>query len=339
MPGEFELIAALRERVARAGAPSVTPDLRLGSGDDAAVLGGEGAVAISVDALVEDVHFRRPPFRLADVGHKALATALSDLAAMGARAGEALVQLGIPDGLDDDDCLELADGLAGVAAAHGVVIAGGDVSRSGVLFCALTVVGHAASGEALVRRAGAMPGDALAVTGELGGAVAGLLLLDRPELAGGLEDQLARRLRDRQLRPQPQLAAGRALAAAGASAMIDLSDGIGADAGHVAEAGGVELRIEAARLPAQAGVDGVAGAAGVSVADLVVGGGEDYELLVALPADRVAEATEAVGATGVELSVIGDVAEGAGVSLIGPAGEALPASGFDQLRPARPGRA
>ncbi|MGH2951057.1 MAG: AIR synthase related protein, partial [Solirubrobacterales bacterium] len=157
--GEFELIAALRERIERAGAPAASPELRLGSGDDAAISVPGGATATSVDALVEGVHFRRPPFDLESVGHKALAAALSDLAAMGARAGEAFVQLGVPEDIDEDGCLELADGLAAVAAAHGVAVAGGDVSRSPALFCALTVVGHAASAEDLVRRAGARPGD------------------------------------------------------------------------------------------------------------------------------------------------------------------------------------
>ncbi len=332
MPGEFELIAALRDRVERAGAPAASAELRLGTGDDAAITVPAGATATSVDAVVEGVHFRRPPFDLESVGRKALAAALSDLAAVGARAGEAFVQLGLPEDVGIDGALELADGLGAVAAGHEVAVAGGDVSRSPVLFCALTVIGHAVSEGDLVRRSGASPGDVLAVTGELGGAAAGRLLLERPELGDGLDDAAADALRERQLRPEPRLAAGRALAGAGASAMIDLSDGIGGDAAHLAAASGVELRIEAGRLPVQAAVAAIADAAGSGEAELVVGGGEDYELLVALPPGRADEAIGAVRATGIELTVVGVAAAGSGASIRGPGGDPVAASGFDQLR-------
>src|SRR5262249_34922406 len=146
--GEFELIAALQARL-----PATSARLRLGSGDDAAVTVPEGATATSVDALVEGVHFRRKDgFALADVGAKALATALSDLAAMGAEPGEAYVVLGVPPELGEAELLALADGLAEVAAASGTAIAGGDVSRSPVLSLAITVVGHAPRPELLVSR-------------------------------------------------------------------------------------------------------------------------------------------------------------------------------------------
>ena len=174
--GEFELIAALRERL-----PAASPRVRLGSGDDAAVTVPGGATATSVDALVEGVHFRREDgFGLADVGAKALATALSDLAAMGAEPGEAYVVLGVAPDLGEAELLALADGIAEVAAATGTAVVGGDVSRSPVLSLAVTVVGHAPRPELLVGRGGARPGDLLVLTGELGGAAAGLLLLERP---------------------------------------------------------------------------------------------------------------------------------------------------------------
>ena len=185
-PGEFELIAALRERARRAGAPEPSR-LVVGSGDDATVATGGPAVVTSVDSVVEGVHFERPPFPPRAIGHKALAAALSDIAAMGARPGEAYVQLLLPDDLDVDACLELADGLAAVAARHGVAIAGGDVSRAPVLALAITVVGYLDRPEDAVRRAGAAPGDLVVVTGELGGAAAGLLALrdaDADHLAG-----------------------------------------------------------------------------------------------------------------------------------------------------------
>ena len=146
-------------------------------------------------------------------------------------------------------------------------------------------------------RSGARPGDALVVTGELGGAAAGLALLEggrekrvpsSSQHSGTKDDRAA--LIARQLEPTPRLAAGRALAAAGATAMIDLSDGLGGDAGHIAAASGVGLRIDAAALPLAAGVAEVAAAAGRDPLELATSGGEDYELLAALPAERLAAA-------------------------------------------------
>lgn len=287
--------------------------------------------ATSVDALVEGVHFRMPPFGAHSVGHKALAVALSDLAAMGAAAREAYVQLGVSERISREQLLELADGLGALAAQHGVAVAGGDLTAAPALFLAVTVVGEAVGEHALVTRSGARPGDAIVVTGEFGGAAAGLLLLERPELAGSIEAGVAERLRRRQLDPEPRLAAGCALALAGASAMIDLSDGLGADGGHVAEASGVALAIELRSVPVQPGVDETAKAAGVDRAKLIAGGGEDYELLATLPPDRVERARDAVGFTGVELTVVGEVETGKGAVLKLAGGRTLPPVGFDQL--------
>jgi thiamine-monophosphate kinase len=339
--GEFELIAAIRDRIARAGAPASVDGLLLGSGDDAAISTREGASVTSVDALVEGVHFRMPPFGPRSVGHKALAAALSDLAAMGAQGREAYVQLGVRKGISEAQLLDLADGLGGLAAAHRIAVAGGDVTRAPALLLAVTAIGHARGPEAVVRRSGAGAGDLLAVTGALGGAAAGLVLLERRELGAGLEQPVAAALRRRQLEPEPRLAAGLALAGAGATAMIDLSDGLVGDAGHLAAASSVAARIEAERIPVQPGVAAVAEAAGMEAIDLAAGGGEDYELLATLPPERVAEASSAVAACGLELTVIGSVETGAGVELSGASSAARPIFGFDQLRhrPAPPGRA
>jgi thiamine-monophosphate kinase len=334
---EFELIAAIRERIAGAGASDSSPALVLGSGDDAAITVRGGATVTSVDALIEGVHFELPPFSLRAVGHKALAVALSDLAAMGARPGEAYVQLGVPAGRTEAELLELADGLAEVAATHAVAVAGGDLSRAPALIVAVTVVGEADDAEALVRRSGARAGDAVAVTGELGGAAAGLVLLQRPELAGELPTELADALRGRQLEPEPRLAAGQALAKAGASAMIDLSDGLGADAVHVAKASGAGISIELARVPVQPGVAEVAAVAGLDWLDLVAAGGEDYELLVAIAPERVAAARDRLRSIGVELTLMGAVSAGSGVELKDPDGASRAPSGFDQLRRRAPG--
>jgi thiamine-monophosphate kinase len=325
--GEFELLARLRERL-----PPPGPRVRVASGDDAAVTVPGGATATSVDALVDGVHFRRDTASLPRIGRKGLAAALSDLAAMGAAAGEAYVAVGVPPDLDEDSCLELFDGIAALAAATGTTLAGGDVTRSPVLTLAITVVGHAATAEQLVTRAGARPGDALVLTGEIGGAAAGLLLLERPELASGLSERTAEQLRLRQLDPAPRLAAGRALAAAGARAMIDLSDGLGGDAAHLARASGAGIRIEAGALPLAPGVAEIAAAVGRDPLELATAGGEDYELLAALPPERLNEALRGIGESGeATLAQVGRVADGEGVEIRLPGGEILAPAGFDQL--------
>lgn len=333
--GEFELLAKLREKLPPGGSR-----LHLGSGDDAAITVPEGATATSVDALLDGVHFRREWSSLTQIGHKALAAGLSDLAAMGAEPGEAYVVLGVPPDLDEDGCLELLDGMAELAAGTGTTLAGGDITRGPVLTLAMTVVGHAPNADDFVTRSGAQPGDALAVTGELGGAAAGLLLLERepaPDVPvvnpphGGLITGTSGVLVERQLEPWPRLDAGRALATAGATAMIDLSDGLGGDAGHLATASGVALKIDAAALPIEAGVAEVATATDRDPLNLAGSGGEDYELLVALPEDRLEQAARAVGETGSPLTRIGTVATGAGVEIKLPDGRLLQPTGFDQL--------
>jgi thiamine-monophosphate kinase len=329
--GEFELIALVREVLERdsAGQPAA---VAVGSGDDAAVTSPAGATVTSVDALVENVHFRRSTFSPRAIGRKALAVALSDLAAMGAAPGEAYVQLGIPADLDEAGCLEVAEGIAEVAGETGAAVLGGDVTRAAELMLAVTVVGHLDSATDAVLRSGARAGDALAVTGELGGAAAGLLLLERPELGGAVGDEVAEALRRRHRDPSPRLAAGAALAKAGATAMIDVSDGLGADASHLAAASGVGFTIELARLPVQDGVAEVAEAAGVDAWELAVSGGEDYELLVSLPAERLDEAAAAVARAGCMLTAIATAEAAGGVRLINPdGGESAPA-GYDQLR-------
>lgn len=327
--GEFELLAALRERL-----PPPGPQVRVGSGDDAAVTVPRGATATSVDAIVDGVHFRRGDAEPAQIGRKALATALSDLAAMGAEAGEAYVVAGVPADLGEDEFRGLLDGMLALAAETGTTLAGGDLTRAPALTLALTVVGHAATPELLVTRGGAEPGDALVLSGELGGAAAGLLLLERPELAASVAAETAERLRRRQLEPVPRLRTGVALAAAGARAMIDLSDGLAGDAGHLAIASGTALRIDASALPLAKGVAEVAAAAGRDPLELAAGGGEDYELLAALAPERLAEASIAIGeAEETMLTPIGEVLVGGGVEIRLPGGELLKAEGYDQLRP------
>lgn len=327
--GEFELLAKLRERLPAAG-----PRVELGSGDDAAVTVPGGATATSIDALVDGVHFRRGEAGPETIGRKALATALSDLAAMGAEAGEAYVALGAPEDLGEAELLAVLDGMLELAAATGTTLAGGDLTRAPALTLVLAVVGHAPDPGQLVTRGGARPGDLVVLTGEIGGAASGRLLLDEPELAAAVAEPVAAGLRARQLDPLPRLDSGRALAAAGATAMIDLSDGLAADAGHLAAASGVALEIEAGSLPLAGGVAEVAAAAGLDPLRLAVGGGEDYELLATLPTERFDEAKAAVEAAGQRLTRIGDVVpekEVEEVAIRLPDGGTLTARGFDQL--------
>jgi thiamine-monophosphate kinase len=325
--GEFELLGRIRERL-----PATSVRTHLGSGDDAAVTVPGGATATSVDALVDGVHFRRELAGLAQIGHKALATALSDLAAMGAEPGEAYVALGVPPDLDEDGCLELLEGMLPLATVSGTDLAGGDVTRAAQLFLAVTVVGHAPGPASLVSRQGAQPGDALVLTGELGGAAAGLELLEDPEIEARVMAGLATELRRRQLEPQPRLGAGRMLARSGATAMIDVSDGLAGDAGHLAEQSGMALRIELDEAPRAAGVEQVAIAAGRDPWQLLTGGGEDYELLASIPPERLEEAERAVSEDeGLPLTRIGEVARGSGVELRLPDGRLLEPEGFDQL--------
>jgi thiamine-monophosphate kinase len=299
-----------------------------GPGDDAAVVRARPVCVTSVDAMVEGVHFRLQEgwATPGEVGRRAMAGALSDLAAMGADAGEAYVVLGLPDGFGEDRAIELVRGAAALAGDTGTAIAGGDVVRAPALTVSVTAVGWAERAEQLVGRDGARPGDLVGVTGRLGAAGGALALMEgRAELSPATSALL-----ERARAPRPRLAEGRALAAAGVHAMIDLSDGVAADAGHLARAGGVELRVDVCSLPLAEGLSELSAELGEEPWRLAAAGGEDYELCFCAPPDARACVEAAVAEVGaVEVSWVGAVAAGDARLLLVERGQEVRLEGFE----------
>ena len=279
--GEFALIDVLTQDLPPAG------DVLLGPGDDGAVLAVEGPVVTSLDVLVENVHFKLGWSDPGDVGRKAVAVNVADLEAMGARATGVLLGFSAPPHLQLRWVREFAAGWRAECTAAGVSLLGGDVTRARDLTLAVTVLGGL-DGRLPVRRSGARPGDVVALCGRTGWAAAGLVVLGR-----GFRSPRA--VVEAQRVPAVPYGAGAVAARAGATAMVDVSDGLLADLGHVAAASGVvvDLRRDAFQVPEP--LQAVAAATGADPYDLLLTGGEDHALAATFPPHAVPEGWRVVG--------------------------------------------
>jgi thiamine-monophosphate kinase len=256
-----------------------------GIGDDAAVVKALKLCVTSVDTVVEGVHFRLqdPEMSFADIGWRALAGALSDIAAMGAQTGEAYVALGVPSHVSEQQALELMLGAEELAEQTGTTIAGGDVVSAPALFASVTVVGWAERDQKLIGRDAARPGDLVGVTGTLG---------RRPH------------------RPMPKLREARAIAPAGVHAMIDLSDGIATDALHIARSSGVALKIDLDKLPTDEHTERLARELGIPAWQAAATAGEDYELCMCVPPRRLERVNQACQRANTPIAWVGRVVDG-----------------------------
>jgi thiamine-monophosphate kinase len=299
--GEFGLIAAITARFPQTG------DVLVGPGDDAAVLATpDGRVVVTTDLLVENRHFRRDWSSAADVGHKAAAQNLADVAAMGAVPTGLVVGLGAPPDLPTDWALGFADGLREESEAVGAAVVGGDVVRSELVVIAVTALGDL-QGREPVTRAGARPGDLVAVCGRLGWAEAGFRVLSR-----GFRSP--RVLVDAHRRPAVPYRAGPQAALLGATAMCDVSDGLLADLGHIARASQVAVDVDGAAFEIPDPIRDAAAALGADPLEWILTGGDDNALAATFPSGTaLAEPWRVVGSVsaGDGVTVDGAVREGA----------------------------
>jgi thiamine-monophosphate kinase len=304
--GEFELIAELFAPLSK-GAPGA-----FGLMDDAAVLAPPPGheLVLKTDAIVEGVHFFRtdPP---GDVARKALRVNLSDLAAKGAVPLGYLTALLLPDWPDMAWLRAFVDGLAADQAAFGLSLMGGDTSATpGPLAISISAFGHVPAG-AMIRRAGAKPGDLVFVSGTIGDAGGGLAALK--------ENSPAPELIARYRVPEPRLALGPALRGI-ASASLDVSDGLIADLGHIADVSKVRIEVDAPRIPLSKALEALWGAEAAARAAIA---GDDYEIAFTAPASRRADVANAAARSGVAVAEIGRVAAGEGAVLLDASGKAI----------------
>ena len=333
-PGDERIAERALIRSIRRGATPAAGVI-VGIGDDCAVLeptAGRRLLA-TTDLLLEDVHFRRRYAEPADIGWKALAVNLSDVAAMGGRPRWALVALALPAETTHEEVDAFYAGARALGSRHAVAIVGGDTTASPAGWLVnVTLLGEAVTP---LLRSGARPGDVIAVTGPLGRSAAGLAVLERPSPPPGVDAAALAEVTAAHLRPRPRVAEGTWLGEAGqVTAMIDLSDGLATDLAHVAEESGMQCRVEIDRLPIDQSTRDVARALGADALAWATGGGEDYELLLTCEPGALGRLSESLAqATGTRLHAIGTVtAPGAGVTFVDARGREVPAApGFEHF--------
>jgi thiamine-monophosphate kinase len=311
---EFSLIQTFAAEVDVAPPPA-------GPGDDCAVIRpGRFDLCVTTDSVIEGVHFSLPRFSLEDVGHKALAVNLSDLAAMGAIPRWFVCALALPARLQRG-VRRIGVGMSRLARRHRAELVGGNVSAADKLSITITAIGQVEPGQALTRQ-GARPGDALYVSGTLGGARLGLSLLK-----SGVRRGVARR----QLRPEPRIALGR-ICRDHARAAIDISDGFAQDLAQLCRASRVGARIEADSLPISTELRRRAGTLRRAVG-WALAGGEDYELLVAVPPAGRGAFERRCARSGERVTQVGFLTSGTQVRFVSSEGRTLgPPPGFDHFR-------
>jgi len=320
--GEFPFLRRLRGRV------PADPRVLLGLGDDCAALALPGTTLLTTDALIENVHFRRAWTSFATLGEKAFAVNASDIAAMGGEPTFALLSLGVPQDCEVEELDAFFDGFVRAAGACGAALIGGNMSAAPCLMLSVTLLGRAPHG--VVTRAGARVGDDLYVTGTLGDAALGLRLLQE-----GRDDAEARAVQARFLCPSARLSVGREVAARGmATAMIDVSDGLLQDLGHLCEESKVGAVIDAPVLPLSAGYRSLLGNRNWSLA---LTGGEDYELLFSAAGEHRGAVDALAQSAGCAITRVGRiVAQTEGLAVHGPEGTVLAPThaGYDHFRQA-----
>jgi thiamine-monophosphate kinase len=322
MGAEFAFIAAIRQAVAGGGSPA------LGIGDDCAVWTPTPGCQqlVSTDLLIEDIHFTLGGASgLTDLGQKALAVNLSDVAAMGGVPCYVTLGLGLPG--PPESYRALMDGFIAHAAACGVSLIGGDTCAArDRLMISVTVIGEAPTGRA-VTRSGAKPGDRIYLTGCTGESAAGLALLSNPSLADVLDPVHWDTLLGRHLRPTARLAEGALLGESGlASAMIDVSDGVAPDLGHILTESRVGAELDADKIPVSDPLNAFADATGGDALNMALGGGEDYELLFTVRPGHCAEVEGKIAAGELNARAIGHIHEQTGLTLV-RGGQSLPVPG------------
>lgn len=292
--GEFGLIERIRQRI------SPAPEGEVWSGDDTAVLGRlDGRPLLTTDTVAEKIDFNLDWSSVSDAGWKSVAVNTSDIAAMGGEPRYAVVALTLPADTSVEMVDDLVDGLVSASREWDIALVGGDVTEGERISLSVAMLGVATG--PVVTRTGARPGDAIGVTGELGAAAGGLLLL-----RSGASDT-SPELVERQIRPRARVPEGKAIAGAGATAMIDISDGFLADLTHLLDVGGVGCRVEPTALPVASSLNALND--DVDVRELALTGGEDYELLFTVPPRRWEELADAVQAIGGRVTRVGEITE------------------------------